>query len=58
MPVSVVVPEKLPGQKVVTMQKEKKKNLNFLAYYKNNRDLTFLMYMYSLCGGQHTNTNI
>ena len=32
MVVSIVVPEKLPGQKGVTKKKKKKKNMNFWAF--------------------------
>jgi len=44
MLVSVVVPEKLPGQKGVTKkQKKKKKNMNFWAFltsFYSNPDMT------------------
>jgi len=63
MLVSVVVLEKLPGQKGVTKKKQKM-YMNFWRFWRLFTVTaawllaTFLMSMCSFCGGQHTDTNI
>jgi len=69
MLVSIVVPEKLPGQKRCDEEKAEKEEKEendgefwaFLTSFYSNLDMTIcnvLMSMCSLCGGQHTDTNI
>jgi len=63
MLVSIVVPEKLSGQKGVT-KKQKKKNMNFWAFltsFYSNPDMNICNFLMSVCsssGVEHTDTNI
>jgi len=65
MLVSIVVPEKLPGQiRRDEEEAEEEEDTNFWAFltsFYSNPDMTicnFFMSMCSFCGGQHTDTNI
>ena len=66
MLVSIVVPEKLPGQKRCDEEAEEEVEeehefLGVLTSFYSNPDMiicNFFMSMCSLCGGQHTDTNI